>query len=113
MYEPFDAFVAERGLAIWRAGARLRGQRHHGGGFCPVQRPTLLGGAGCSHECEELFQEALLDVAHRLRPPVWTYPERGPRRPMPRRPMPRQPKPRHSMLKPPRGGQRTNGIAPQ
>jgi len=84
VYEPFDAFVAERGLAIWRAGARLRGQRHHGGGFCPVQRPTLLGGAGCSHECEELFQEALLDVAHRLRPPVWTYPERGPRRPMQR-----------------------------
>ena len=74
MPKSFEAFVAEHGPAIWRGGAKLRGQWFHGGSPCAQATPTLLGGQGCSPECEELFQEVLLGAAHRARSLGWGFP---------------------------------------
>ena len=74
MITTFEAFVAEQGLVIWRGGAKLRGQWFHGGRPCISAKPTLLGGQGCSHECEELYQETLLVAAHRGPPGIVRFP---------------------------------------
>lgn len=67
----FEAFVDEYGTAIWRAGARHRGRRFHQGARCVCAQPGALGGRGSSPECEELFHDAVMEAARRVRPQVW------------------------------------------
>lgn len=74
----FEAFVDAYGIAIWQAGARHRGRRFHQGTGCVCARPGALGGRGSSPECEELFHDAVMEAARRVRPQVWAPVQRTP-----------------------------------
>lgn len=58
----FEEFLQAYGLQVWRVTAKSRGQRHHGGGYCPAGKPAILGGPGRCHPCEMDYDDTLLEL---------------------------------------------------
>ena len=89
MSTTFDSLVKDQGHDLWRMGSEHRKSFHHGAGCHGTS--WLIGGRGCTFECERWLEDALLQVAHTQG--IWTWPKarkartgvkgrsQGPRRP--------------------------------
>jgi hypothetical protein len=71
MSTTFDTLVKDQGPDLWRIGRGLRMRFHHQGRCNGTS--WLIGGPGCTHECERWLEDALLEVA-RFRK-VWDWQE--------------------------------------
>lgn len=67
-YNPvsYEVFVREFGQLVWDETSKRRRQRHHqGGGFCPQRCPAELGAGYVCHECQEDYDNTMIQLGRR------------------------------------------------